>query len=380
MRAQGLVHVVEQRHVGRIVKPAGLQPVRQQLLGARHAALGERDRLVLLVVDVVARGLEPVAILALGVAARDGARLQAWDDAIDFVVQVGRLLGRARDDQRRPRFVDQDAVHLVYDREVMPALDEMREIELHVVAQVVEPELVVGAVGDVATVGDLSFLIVQVVLDDADRHAEETVDFAHPLGVAPRQIVVDGDDVDAFAFEGIEVRGKRRDERLAFARLHFGDLPLVQDVAADQLHVEVPHVEHAAARLAHDGEGLGQEVVYGCARSDPLAEFRGPFAERLVAQSLDGGLQRVDGFDDGTDLLQLAFVLRAEDFRKNGIEHEQTRAANRLAIKRLYHGFAGCPGPWVTEEQWTDGPRRGTHPRRNPGPNPQKPGNLARRD
>jgi hypothetical protein len=293
---------------------------------------------VLLVVDVIARSLEPIPILALGVTARDGTSLQARDDAIDFVVQVRRLLGRTRDDQRRPRFVDQDAVHLVDDREVMSALDEMREIELHVVAEVVEAEFVVGAVRDVAAVGDLSFLIVQIVLDDADRHAEETVDFPHPLGVAPRQIVVDGDDVDAFAFEGIEVRGKRRDERFTFARLHFGDLPLVQDAAADQLHVEMPHVQHAASRLPYDSEGFGQEVVYGFARSDPLAEFLRLFAERLVAQSLDGGLQRVDGFDDRTDLLQLAFVLRAEDFRKNGIEHEQTRAENRLAIKRLYHG------------------------------------------
>ena len=239
---------------------------------------------MLLVVDVVAGGFEPIAILALGVAARDGAGLQPRDDAIDLVVQVGGFLGRARNDQRRPGLVDQDAVDLVHDGEVVPALDEMRELELHVVAQVVEAELVVGAVGDVAAVGDLPFLVVQVVLDDADRHAEEPVDLAHPLRVAPRQVVVDRDDVDALAFEGVEVGGKRRDERLAFARLHFGDLALVQHVAADQLHVEVPHVQHAAAGLADDGEGLRQEVVDRLARGDALPELGGLVAERLVGQ------------------------------------------------------------------------------------------------
>ena len=55
--------------------------------------------------------------------------------------------------------------------------------------------------------------------------------------------------------------GKRRDERLALAGLHLGDLALVQHRAADELHVEVPHVQHALAGFADDSEGLGQQVV-----------------------------------------------------------------------------------------------------------------------
>ena len=191
----------------------------------------------------------------------DGARLQPRDDAIDLVVQVGRLLGGPGDDQRRPRLVDEDAVDLVDDREVVPALHVVRELELHVVAQVVEAELVVRAVGDVGGVGDLPLRVVQVVLDDADRHAEEAVDLAHPLRVAAGEVVVHRDDVDALAFERVQIGGQRRDERLAFAGLHLGDLALVQHRAADELHVEVPHVQHAAAGLADDGERFGQQIV-----------------------------------------------------------------------------------------------------------------------
>ena len=117
-------------------------------------------------------------------------------------------------------------------------------------------------------VGDLAFLVVQVVLDDADRHPEEAVDAAHPLRVAARQVVVDRDDVDALAFERVEVRRQRRDERLAFAGLHLGDLAAVEDDAADELHVEVPHVQHAAAGFPHDGEGFGNQFVE---RRSPLA-------------------------------------------------------------------------------------------------------------
>ena len=102
---------------------------------------------------------------------------------------------------------------------------------------------------------------------------EEAVEAAHPLRVAARQVVVDGDDVDALAFERVEVGGERRDERLAFAGLHLGDLAAVQHHAAHQLHVEVPHVEHAASRLADDRERFDEQVVERRAVGDALAEF-----------------------------------------------------------------------------------------------------------
>ena len=199
--AQRLVDVVLDVGVLEVVDVAAAQPMRQHLLGFRHAAFGQRDGLVLLVDDVVAGGLERLALFGFGVAADDGAGLEARDDAIDLVVQVGRFFRRTRDDQRRPRLVDEDAVDFVDDREVMPALHVVRELELHVVAEVVEPELVVRAVGDVGGVGDLPLGVVQFVLNDADGHAEEAVDPAHPLRVAAGEVVVDRDDVDAFALE-----------------------------------------------------------------------------------------------------------------------------------------------------------------------------------
>ena len=126
-----------------------------------------------------------------------------------------------------------------------------------------------------AAVGDLALLVVEVVLDDADRHAEEAVDAAHPFRVAAREVVVDGDDVNALAFERVEIGGQRGDERLAFAGLHLGDRAAVQHHAADQLHVVVPHVQHAAAGFADDGERFGQEVVERLAVGEARAELGG---------------------------------------------------------------------------------------------------------
>ena len=176
----------------------------QELLGLRDALLGQDRRARLLVDEVVAgRGL--VAVLVLLLRALD----QVGDDAVAAVVDVGVLLGGPGDDQRRAGLVDQDRVDLVDDREDVAALDHVLELELHVVAQVVEAELVVRAVGDVAGVGRLALVVEQAVLDAADRQAEERVDLAHPLGVAAGEVVVDGDDVDAPAGQGVQVDGHR---------------------------------------------------------------------------------------------------------------------------------------------------------------------------
>ncbi len=68
----------------------------------------------------------------------------------------------------------------------------------------------------------------------------------------------------------------------------------MQDNAADQLDVEVPHVEHAAAGLADDSKDLVQDVVGGGAFGETLAELDGLRPELFVSEGLNGGFERID--------------------------------------------------------------------------------------
>ena len=176
-------------------------------------------------------------------------------------VLVRGLLRRAGDDQRRPRFVNQDRVHLVHDRVVMPALHAILDLELHVVAQIVEAEFVVRAVGNVGGIRGAALVVVEIVNDHADGQPQKFVNLAHPLGIALGQVVVHRHHVHAVAGERIQIAGQRGHQRFAFAGLHLRNLALVQHHAADQLHVEVPHLHRAPARLAHHRKGLGQNLV-----------------------------------------------------------------------------------------------------------------------
>jgi hypothetical protein len=72
------------------------------------------------------------------------------------IVHLRTVLERTGDDQRGARLVDQDRVDLVDDRVIVAALNHFGALILHVVAQIVEAELVVGRVGYVAGIGRLT--------------------------------------------------------------------------------------------------------------------------------------------------------------------------------------------------------------------------------
>src|SRR4051794_12705557 len=286
----------------------------QELLGLRDAALGDRDGLVLLVELVVEVGDE-VALRARVEPLGALARLHLARELGELDVELGRLLRRAGDDQRRAGLVDEDVVDLVDHGERVAALDLLLDGRRHVVAQVVEAELGVRPVGDVGAVG-LDLLLVGLhVLQHADRDAERVVDRRHPLGVAAGEVVVDRDDVDALPRERVEDDGQRGGERLALAGLHLGDVAAVQHHAADGLHVEVAHAHRALAHLADDRERLGQQVVERLAAlAGALAQDVHARAQLVVGLELELRLVVADASDPAlvlAKLLGLADVQRA---------------------------------------------------------------------
>ncbi len=123
---------------------------------------------------------------------------------------------------------------------------------------------------------------------------ERSVDRVHPLGVAPGEVVVHRGQVAALAHQGVEVHGQRGGERLAFAGLHFGDGVVEHGDSAQELHVEVPHIERPPARLADQGIGLDEQSSERLAAFRPIAEREAAFAELLVAELDQFRLERTD--------------------------------------------------------------------------------------
>ena len=266
LRLQRLGEVVDELDVARVVEV--LDP--ERALDGVDRGLRGRDRLVLLVEEVVGAGELGLVLALLGLARGRGAS-EALGDAGEVVVGRRGGLGLAGDDQRRPRLVDQDRVDLVHDRERVAALHEPLLRDGHVVAEIVEAELGVRAVGDIGVVGDLAQRERHHVLDEADGHPEPLVDRLVPLGVALREVVVDRDEVDARAGQRVQVERRRGDEGLALTGLHLGDVALVEDDPAHHLDVEHPLLRLAPARLSNGGVRLEEQLLEGLAVLEPLA-------------------------------------------------------------------------------------------------------------
>ena len=130
--------------------------------------------------------------------------------------------------------------------------------------------------------------------DQADVESQPLVDSTHPLRVETCEVVVDRDEVNAFATETVEVRRQRADQCLALAGFHLGDPSEVQRRATHQLHVEVTLTDHAGCRLAHHSEGFDQQIVEALATLDTSAELGRLGLHRLVAERFHLGGKCVD--------------------------------------------------------------------------------------
>ena len=265
----------------------------------------------------------------------------------DFVILVVNVdHSRAADDQRRARFINQDRVHFVHDGVVMAALHLFLLARGHaVVAQVIEPELRVRAVSDVAVVlfaTDRRRLVVQ---DATDRQTEKLINRAHPLAVARGEVIVHRDDVHATAGQRVQINRERRDQCLAFARGHFRDATAVQRVAADELHIERDHfplqrmtahddllAAQSPAGVLHRGESFGQDfiqrggqfgVVFDFAK--PFLPGRGFFAQGLGRLRLERRFNLVDLRNERPQPADFPVVLRPDNFSDDKTNHSNLK-------------------------------------------------------
>src|ERR1700732_4386962 len=158
---------------------------------------------------------------------------------------------------------------------MMAALSHLGKLVFHVVAEIVEAELIVGAIGDVGGIGAAAFVVIEAMHDDPGRKAEEMINAAHPFGVAAGEIIIDGDDMDALARERVEIGGERRDKRLAFAGAHLGDRSLMQNHPANELNIEMPLAEDAARRFPYRCESRHEQIVKALAAGEFLPERPG---------------------------------------------------------------------------------------------------------
>ena len=96
----------------------------------------------------------------------------------------------------------------------------------------------------------------------------------------------------------------------------------MQRHAAEQLHIEVTHAEHAPGRLATDREGLGEHGIKRLALREAGAQLGRPGGELLIGQPGEGGFERIDLRDHLAIVLQQTLVAAPENPGEKVLDHE----------------------------------------------------------
>ena len=281
---------------------------------------------------------------------------QPIHERLHFVVPMRGFGHGPGDDQRRARFVDEDEIHLIHNRVIIGTLHPILRAERAVIVpEVVEPKLVVRAVGDVRRVRDLSPGRIHFVLQTIHRQSQVLIDPRHPFLIAARQIIVYGDEVHAPSRERVEVQGHGGDQRLSFARGHLRNLSLMQHDRSDHLHVVRNHVPRNLLpadhpRLSHEAPadlldhrvGFGEDFVQNflfpglhglldvllrlprlghpmpdrlALLLDPIPELSGFRFQFLVRNGVQRFIELIDFLHNRLDFFEVPFVFVPEKFR-----------------------------------------------------------------
>src|ERR1035441_1743320 len=117
------------------------------------------------------------------------------------------------------------------------------------------------------------------------------------------------------------------DQRLAFTGAHLGDFAVVEDDAADQLHVEVAHVEEAAPGLVDHAERLDKQIVEGRALGQFFLEPDGFGGQIDIGELLDGdqAMRGTSGVGIPAPMVRRTGVARATASRSASVSPKRVR-------------------------------------------------------
>ena len=133
---------------------------------------------------------------------------------------------RTADNKRSARFINKEIVHLVNDDVIKLPLHAPGEVQDHIIPQVVKTELAAGTIGDISPVslgtgdgpevgpvrvpgikirviktGRAVFIQALLGIDACHANPQSRINRRHPVGVAPRQVVINRSQVAALTGE-----------------------------------------------------------------------------------------------------------------------------------------------------------------------------------
>jgi len=143
-------------------------------------------------------------------------------------------------------------------------------------------------------IGIAPLIIIKTMNDHTDAHAQHAIDGPHPFRIPPGQVIIDGDQMDAPARQGIQIHRHGGRQGLSFTGLHLRNLAFVQDQPAQDLNIERPHVHRSPGCFADNGKGFGHDVIERSALGQLFPEIGRPKCQLGIRHFCNGRFQIID--------------------------------------------------------------------------------------
>ena len=312
IRAQRGIQMMNQNDVGRIIQgsPLGQQTHAGQYF-FRFLVTGIRkiDLIGFFILGVITGNLDFSLAVPRFLA---DLQCQHFRYGIHLVVKLGIVFRLPRNNQRRSGLIDQNRIHLIDNGINQPALDTIRHIVNHIVAQIVETEFVIGSVCNVSGIGSLLLAMIHRRQIDSCRQTKPAIQTGHPFRITLGQIIVNRDNMDTFSGQAIQVGWQCRHQCFSFTGCHFGNLAIMKRHPSDQLDIVRSHPQNPLACFPANGKCLGQDIIQRFPAGKPFLEFRGFCFQFGIRHFLQSRFERIDFGYGFTVLLQQPGIAAAE--------------------------------------------------------------------
>ena len=121
------------------------------------------------------------------------------------------------------------------------------------------------------------------------------MNLSHPFRISFCQVVIDGNDVNAFSFQRIQVRRECRYQGLSFTGLHLGNSSLMENDSAHELYPVMFHMDGTVCGFSYNGKGLHQQIIQCLAIGQPLFKLDGFSTKFFIGQRLHLFIQCFNG-------------------------------------------------------------------------------------
>ena len=126
---------------------------------------------------------------------------------------------------------------------MMFPLNQIRRINRHIVAKVIETKFVIRTESDISFIGFPPFLRIWLMpVNTIDRNTMKLVNRAHPFGVTFSQVIIYSYEVYTAACKCIQKDRKRSNKRFSLTGTHLRNFSAMKYNTAYELYVVVQHI------------------------------------------------------------------------------------------------------------------------------------------